>query len=655
MLKSKSTILFANDLLLIALAFALSFLFRFDFHLPSVYVETFWQALCLIFFIKTLCFLGTGFYRNLWRYASLHDALNILKSVSMASAAVALVFLLIGPSMPFPRSILLLDWALLFFLISASRMAWRFYREMPMRSQVKTGRNTLIIGAGESGSLLLKEIRRHSSSPYRIIGFVDDDDAKQGMYLNGLQVLGKLERLQEIVGTYGVEELIIAIPSAKRKTLTRIVELCKKTGVRFRSVPDMQDIISGNLSISHIKNVEIDDLLGRDSVVLDEAGIRHYLTGKRVLITGAAGSIGSELCRQLAKFEPGSIILLDNAETPLFYIERELQAKFPEQRIVPVLGDIRNREKVEAIFEEFLPEVVFHAAAYKHVPMMEYNQVEAVTNNIGGTRIMADAAHRFRVDTFVMISTDKAVNPTNVMGASKRAAEIYVQALARKSLTRFSTVRFGNVLGSNGSVIPLFMDQIKNGGPVTVTDPKVVRYFMTIPEAAQLVLQAGSLGTGGEIFVLDMGEPVRIKDLAEELIRLSGFIPYEDIDIVFTGLRPGEKLFEELLIDGEGIMRTTHEKIRVAASVRMDLSVVNAGLNHIFALAESLDIGGIMDSLRTLVAEFRPTHSHDIAAPVMFQKARTRRVLQKKTSADSAKVIPLRGGDDRNMFDMGSP
>jgi len=645
MLKSKSAILFANDLVLIVLSFVLSFMFRFDFHLPPAFRDTFWQMLCLVFIIKTICLLATGFYRNLWRYASLHDAFHIFKSVSIASIAVAVVFLFIGDSFQFPRSIIVLDCALLFFMISASRMAWRFYRETTLTPQKGTGRKTLIIGAGEAGSLLLKDIRRHSSTPYRIIGYVDDDGAKQGMFLHGVRVLGKLEQLRDIIEKYGVEEIIIAIPSAKGKALLRIVEKCNETGVRFRSVPDMKDILNGKLAISHIKNVEIDDLLGRDSVVLDEAGIRNYLTGKRVLVSGAAGSIGSELCRQLARFEPSSLILLDNAETPLFYIERELRAKFPEQRLAPVLGDIRDREKLEAVFEEFMPEVVFHAAAYKHVPMMEFNQVEAVTNNIGGTKIMADAAHRFGVDNFVMISTDKAVNPTNVMGASKRVAEIYVQALSRKSVTRFSTVRFGNVLGSNGSVIPLFMEQIRTGGPVTVTDPDVVRYFMTIPEAAQLVLQAGSLGKGGEIFVLDMGEPVRIKDLAEELIRLSGFVPYEDMDIIFTGLRPGEKLFEELLIDGEGIMRTRHEKIRVADSVKMELSVVNASLKHLFALAEMFDITGIMNSLCTLVVEFTPSRMHDIPSPNKFQQSWQGSIQRKMIPAEYAKVIPLRGGN----------
>jgi FlaA1/EpsC-like NDP-sugar epimerase len=384
----------------------------------------------------------------------------------------------------------------------------------------------------------------------------------------------------------------------------------------------MSDIIDGKLSVSQIKNVDIEDLLGREPVVLDEQGISGYLTGKRVLVTGAAGSIGSEICRQVAKFNPAKIILFDNAETPLFYFERELVASFPDLPIIPVMADVRNRTRIEMVFDEFMPEVVFHAAAYKHVPMMEYNPVEAVTNNIVGTRKLADAAHRFKVSNFVMISTDKAVNPTNVMGASKRAAEIYVQSLARQSRTKFSTVRFGNVLGSNGSVIPIFHDQISKGGPVTVTDPEVLRYFMTIPEATQLVLQAGCIGKGGEVFVLDMGEPVKIVDLAEELIRLSGFVPYEDIDIVFTGLRPGEKLFEELLVEGEGIKPTSHTKIKIASAMSADLAFVSQALDALHEKSCSSDIIGIMEGLRELIPEYTPKYSFNGKPPMAFQRVR---------------------------------
>jgi len=363
-------------------------------------------------------------------------------------------------------------------------------------------------------------------------------------------------------------------------------------------------------------------LLGRDPVELDETGIGNYLTDKRVLVSGAAGSIGSEICRQVARYQPYKLIILDSAETPLFHIERELMARYPQLRIIPVIADVRNKGRIEKLFENLQPEVVFHAAAYKHVPLMEYNPLEAVANNVGGTKVLADAADRFKVRNFVMVSTDKAVNPTNVMGATKRVAELYVQALSQRSVTCFTTVRFGNVLGSNGSVIPIFRKQIKKGGPVTVTHPDVIRFFMTIPEASQLVLQAGCLGNSGEIFVLDMGEPVKIVELAEELITLSGFVPYEDINIVFTGLRPGEKLFEELLLDGEGTMPTVHDKIKVLASINNNYGTVLASLEALFIAVEAADINKVIELLRTVVPEFTPQYSFSGIPPFAFQNVR---------------------------------
>ena len=397
---------------------------------------------------------------------------------------------------------------------------------------------------------------------------------------------------------------------------------CERCKVRFKTLPGISDIIEGRISISQIKDVEIEDLLGREAVKLDEDSIHRYLTGKRVLVTGAAGSIGSEVCRQVARYAPAKLLLLDSAETPLYQIEMELSDAFPVLRIVPILADIRQSNRLESVFETFMPEVIFHAAAYKHVPMIEYNPVEAISNNVIGTRRLVDYAHRFGVETFVMVSTDKAVNPTNIMGASKRVAEIYVQALARLSKTKFTTVRFGNVLGSNGSVIPLFMEQINNGGPVTVTHRDVIRYFMTIPEATQLVLQTGCIGNGGEIFVLDMGEPIRIVDLAEQLINLSGLTPYDDIDIIFTGLRPGEKLFEELLIEGEGIMPTAHPKIKVLKSLRYDLNILEKKLDRLNSDAKTNNIAELMESLKNIVPEFRPAYSFEGEAPMAFQRVR---------------------------------
>ena len=545
----------------------------------------------------------------------------------------------------FPRSIFILDWCFLMFLVAASRLVWRFYREkFFMADQLGMsngkGKRTIIIGAGEAGSLLLKEIRRQRAAEYRVVGFVDDDRGKQGMLLHRVPVLGGIDHLRALVRKHKIEEIIVAIPSAQGKMLKRIVASCDKTKINVKTLPGISDIIEGKVTVSQIKNVDIEDLLGRDPVVLDEKGISSYLTGKRVLVTGAAGSIGSEICRQVARYNPSKVILFDNAETPLFFVERELGASFPDVPMVPVVADVRNRTRVEMVFDEFMPQVVFHAAAYKHVPMMEYNPVEAVTNNIVGTRKLADAAHRFKVDNFVMISTDKAVNPTNVMGASKRAAEIYVQSLAAKSLTRFTTVRFGNVLGSNGSVIPIFKEQIANGGPVTVTDRDVIRYFMTIPEATQLVLQAGCIGNGGEIFVLDMGEPVRILDLAEELIRLSGLTPYEDIDIVFTGLRPGEKLFEELLGEGEGIKPTSHAKIRVAEAVSLEHAMVAQALDVLHEHACSSDIASIFSDLQRLIPEFDPKYSFQGGAPLLFQRVRPD--LFPASTVTGRKVLPIK-------------
>lgn len=633
-------LVFVIDVILIGLAFLFSFLLRFDLRIPPEFQSQFWQGLVVVLLLKPVVFIVSGLYRNLWRYASLQDGIEIAKVATASSIISVFAVYYMRHFAPYPRSIFILDWILLFTMVVASRLVWRIYRETILLPRLATsGQRTLIVGAGDAGSLLLKEIRR-GSSPYRVVGFVDDDEHKIGMRLHGVPVLGAISQLKELISSYEVEDVIIAVSSAGGKTVREIVKSCERCKVRFKTLPGISDIIEGRISISQIKDVEIEDLLGRETVKLDEDSIHHYLTGKRVLVSGAGGSIGSEICRQVAKFAPEKLILLDQAETPLYEIEKELISNFPDVRIMPLVADIRDRENVMLAFEEFTPEVVFHAAAYKHVPMMEYNPTQAVLNNVFGSCNIADAAHQFKVRSLVMISTDKAVNPTNVMGATKRAAEIYVQALSRTSSTRFTTVRFGNVLGSNGSVIPLFKEQIARGGPVTVTDKRIIRYFMTIPEATQLVLQAGSMGSGSEIMVLDMGDPVRIIDLAEELIRLSGFTPYEDIDIVFTGLRPGEKLFEELLIDGEGILPTAHNKIKVLASVHVDIQQVRAELEVLSAAARSGCVDDLMVSLKRLVPEFKPSYNFIGEAPLTFQRVRPD--LFPPKSSGSAKVLPLR-------------
>jgi FlaA1/EpsC-like NDP-sugar epimerase len=522
----------------------------------------------------------------------------------------------------FSRVIFLLDWILLLCLMMSSRLVWRVYREMYVMPRLQIGPRTLIVGAGEAGNQLLREIRKSPLSNFNVIGFVDDDPRKLGMRLNGMPVLGDTRQLLRLAEDLSIEKVIIAIPSASGRDVRTIIHRCKMANVRFMILPGLADLISGKVEVSHIKDVEIDDLLGRESVQLDDSAISGYLAGKRVLVTGAGGSIGSEICRQVARYAPGKIVLLDFAETPLFHIEHELSAGFPELMLVPVMADVRNRGRLECLFDEFRPEVVFHAAAYKHVPMMEYNPIEAVTNNIVGSRNVAEMADRFGTHTFVMISTDKAVNPTNIMGASKRAAECGIQTLAASSSTRFTTVRFGNVLGSNGSVIPTFKEQIKAGGPVTVTDPGVVRFFMSISEASQLVLQAGCLGRGGDIFVLDMGEPVPILELAEELIRLSGLVPYEDIDITFTGLRPGEKMYEELLFSGEDTLPTAHEMIRVLAAMTVDKAAWEAELDRLSVAVRTNDISGITRGLQRLVPEYTPAYHFHGDVPDNFRRMR---------------------------------
>jgi len=622
MFRAKRILVFFLDTTLIAAALTFSFLLRFDFQIPADELKLLFQGLAVVLIVKPIIFTASGMYRNIWRYASLQDAFQIFKVVTLSSLVSMVLLVFIRGPFALPRSIYILDWFILFAFVAASRLVWRIYRETKVIPSLRKGKKTLIIGAGDAGNLLLKEIRKQVSSPYNVVGFVDDDPGKRGLRLSGVRVLGGTKRLSALIRIHSVEEVIFAIPSGDGALMRRVIASCKRAQARFKTLPGITAIIDGKVSVSQIKDVEIEDLLGRDPVMLDQTAIHNYLTDKRVLVTGAAGSIGSEICRQVALFKPITLILFDHSETPLFYIEKELAASFPDLRIIPMVGDVKNRERVETLFDEFSPEVVFHAAAYKHVAMMEYNPAEAVLNNVMGSRVVADAAHTFKVRNFVMVSTDKAVNPTNVMGATKRSAEVYVQALAGTSKTKFTTVRFGNVLGSNGSVIPLFKEQIRNGGPVTVTDRDVVRYFMTIPEASQLVLQAGCIGKGGEIFVLDMGDPVQILSLAEELIRLSGLVPYKDVDIVFTGLKPGEKLFEELLIDGEGIKPTGHKKIRVMAPVETDLKQVSLDLDELFALAKAGNLTGLLDSLRNIVPEFTPSYHFDVAPPLAFQRVR---------------------------------
>ena len=617
-------IIFSN-LVIIIISLILAIAIRFDFIMTSTEINIFWRLLPAVITIKLILFWHYGLFHGWWRYVSMNDLLAIAKANILSSAGVIAYAVFIYRLEFIPRSILILDSLFCFLFIAGIRFSIRLWREnyYPMLFHShNTDKRVLIVGAGSAGQMIAKEIQNNHTLQYHAFGFIDDDQHKQHTTLHGLKVLGTCNDLPTICQHKQIDEVIIAIPSATGNKIKNIVTLCQLAAVSFRTLPSVAGLIDGSVSVQQLKKVSLEDLLGRDAVQLDTNNINAYLNSKTILITGAGGSIGSEICRQITKFAPTRLILFENAETPLFAIENELRALCPTLTIFPIIGDIRYRARVEAIFDEFMPDVVFHAAAYKHVPMMEFNPAEAVNNNIRGTKIVAEAADTFNVKHFVMISTDKAVNPTNVMGATKRSAEKVVQALSHRSKTRFVTVRFGNVLGSNGSVIPTFTEQIKNGGPVTVTHKEITRFFMTIPEASQLLLQAGSMGKGGEIYLLDMGKPVQIVHLAEELIRLSGKQPYDDIAIEFTGLRPGEKLYEELLLGGEGVKTTTHEKICVATAVIEDEKILCNNIETLFSAAKQMDLTAVSDLLQVIVPEYQP-EQHSAARDKGDKAART--------------------------------
>jgi FlaA1/EpsC-like NDP-sugar epimerase len=502
------------------------------------------------------------------------------------------------------EGVLVLDFFATVIVLSGLRMLIRLYHEEFFAERGGTAHRYLIVGAGNAGEALLREMGRKKDIQYDVVGFIDDDPAKIDMSIHGIPVLGNVERIPEICKKHNIDEIAIAIPSATRKQLRHVVQICQGTKLKFSMVPSLTDIASGKLQVSQMRTVDINDLLGRDVVQLDLGLIETFLKDKIVLVTGAGGSIGSEMCRQVCAFAPRQMLLVEQAENPLFFIERELRSKFPGVPIDAIICDIAEKDRVNQIFSNYRPQVVIHAAAHKHVPLMEINPGEAIKNNIVGTRNVADASDAYGAGHFVMISTDKAVNPTSIMGSSKRIAEMYIQDLNTTSKTCFVTVRFGNVLGSNGSVIPIFNQQIADGGPVTVTHPEMRRYFMTIPEASQLVLQAAAMGQGGEIFVLDMGEPVKIVDLARELITLSGYRPGEDIEIAFTGLRPGEKLFEELSIEGEDMLATKHPKIAVWKNIPKDRQSLHVGIEKLVTLAPTQNRSQIVAAIKELVPNF---------------------------------------------------
>jgi FlaA1/EpsC-like NDP-sugar epimerase len=564
--------------LLWAVAFGLALELRFDGEIPEPYRSAWLPAVAVLLAARIVAFRLTGLFHGLWRYAGMPELKSILRSTSAGTV----VFIGVGAMVhhvQMPRSIYVGEWLASIVLIGGVRFILRVVRERSPAQPNPNAIRTLIVGLGDAGESLLRDVQRAPDRKWEMVGFLDDDPLKQDALVRGVRVLGRAdaESMTAVINRLDVKLVVIAISQAGTRT-REILRVCRQLNVQAKTIPTLAGRLEGALSFSALREIAIDDLLRRDAVQLDVDQISDFLTARTLLVTGGGGSIGSELARQVLRFGPAKLLLFEHDENALFHVERELRQTYPEASIVPVIGDICDTERVEQIFKRYRPQVVFHAAAHKHVPMMEANACEAIKNNVFGTLVVADAARVHGADAFVMISTDKAVNPTSVMGATKRVAEMVLQSRSERDGTRLVAVRFGNVLGSAGSVVPLFREQIAKGGPVTVTHPDMRRYFMTIPEAAQLVLQAGAQGNGGEIFLLDMGDPIRIVDLAKDLIELSGLRPEVDIPIQFTGLRPGEKLFEELFLSDEAYDKTPHPKIVVGRIQPQSRELLQRGL-----------------------------------------------------------------------------
>ncbi|MGD9600888.1 MAG: polysaccharide biosynthesis protein [Gammaproteobacteria bacterium] len=565
-------IVIAHDLAMVVLAWCLALAARFNFEIPPwPFLVSGFKALPVVLFVQALMLWRFGLYRGLWRFASLQDLWNIIRSAVLGAVFVTLALFFVMRLADIPRSVLILYPVFLLLLLGAPRLAYRLFKDRTLgfeslRSGV--GTRVIVVGAGEAGETLVRDMRRDPA--WIAVGLVDDRRELARRRIHGVPVLGTIDELPALVARYRADLVIIAIPSASNLEMQRIVDVCERAGCPFRTLPRLHDIVSGRLGIREIRQVAIDDLLGRSAVELDWPAIQTKLSSKIVLVTGGAGSIGSELCRQVARLGVRRLVVYEQSEHGLYELEREMRRGYPHLEISCVLGDVCDAAAVANLFAVERPQVVFHAAAYKHVPIVERQVREGIRNNVVGTRVVAEAAQRFQAERMVLISTDKAVSPSSVMGATKRVAELICEAANQQEGTRYITVRFGNVLGSAGSVVPLFQEQIATGGPVTVTHPEATRYFMTIPEASQLILQAAALGSGGEIFVLEMGEPVNIAYLAEQMIRLSGHTPHDDIRIVYTGLRPGEKLREELFHGDEQLVPTAHGKVRRAVHAPTD-------------------------------------------------------------------------------------
>ena len=597
--------LVSYDVVAILVASALALLLRFEFSYSQIdakYIEMIWTYFPINILTTVVVFYFFQLYHSLWAFAGVTEMQNVIASCMLTSflQMVGMKLMNLNP----PRSFYFLYGMIFILLIMLSRFIYRFMRMMRRKKRLAVeGIHTMIIGAGEAGNMIIKEIMTSEHLNLKVSCVVDDDPEKIGRYIHGVKVVGDRTKILRYVESLSIDQIIIAMPAVKKSEIKEIIDICKETSCELKILPGIYQFMTGEVSVSKLRKVEIEDLLGRDQVSVNLGQVMGYVKDKVVLVTGGGGSIGSELCRQVAAHSPKQLIIVDIYENNAYDIQQELVGKYPELDLVVLIASVRNSARMNAIFETYHPNLVYHAAAHKHVPLMEDSPNEAIKNNVFGTWKTVVAADRYQVDKFVLISTDKAVNPTNIMGASKRICEMIVQTYNKHSDTEFVAVRFGNVLGSNGSVIPLFKKQIEMGGPVKVTHPDIIRYFMTIPEAVSLVLEAGAKAHGGEIFVLDMGEPVKILDLAKNLIRLSGLTPDEDIKIEFTGLRPGEKLYEELLMDEEGLQNTENKMIHIGKPIELDEDKFFIQLEHLKQVVEQEP-----DEIRKFIQEIVPTY-----------------------------------------------
>ncbi len=605
--RNRIALLTILDILIIMVSGFLALYIRFDFAFGKMdmkYVDYELYYLPVNLVVTIIIFILFKLYRSVWRFASTTEFLNVIGACS--GSILSQIILMALLKMRMPVSYYLMKYIILILGIGSLRFAYRILRmfqEKRLGSRQDARKNTMVIGAGEAGAMIIKEFQNSRYLDQKVCCVVDDNAAKHGKYLRGVKIMGGREEIRFLAHEMNVDEIVVALPSAPQSEVREILQICQETGCELKVLPGLYQMITGEVSVSKLRRVEIEDLLGREPIQLQVEAVMDYVEGKRILVTGGGGSIGSELCRQVAAHKPKQLILVDIYENNAYDIQQELKYKYPELDLVVLIASVRNTHRMNTIFETYRPQIVYHAAAHKHVPLMEDSPNEAIKNNVFGTYKTAQAADKYGVQRFVLISTDKAVNPTNIMGASKRICEMVIQMMNKHSKTDFVAVRFGNVLGSNGSVIPLFKKQIEQGGPVTVTHPEIIRYFMTIPEAVSLVLQAGALAKGGEIFVLDMGEPVKILDLAKNLIRLSGYKPFEDIPIEFTGLRPGEKLYEELLMGEEGLQETSNKLIHIGKPIEFDEERFLKQLDELKKIADK-DSGKVRQKVQEIVPTY---------------------------------------------------